>query len=108
MRLPTDTVSVKFAAAGPAQPVLDYETRAPEVAENEVALDLYRVRPVGLSGLTVNAHPKQPHVRIENGHTWLMCKSASGTWPTPLSLRTFWFGTVWWRPEVGNFLPSSR
>ena len=39
MRLPTDTVSVKFAAAGPAQPVLDYETRAPEVAENEVALD---------------------------------------------------------------------
>ncbi len=59
-------------------------------------------------GEDVNAHPKQPHVRTENSHTWLMCKSASGTWPTPLSLRTFWFGTVWWRPEVGNFLPSTR
>ncbi len=60
------------------------------------------------SEAAVNAHPKQPHVRIENSHTWLMCKSASVTWLTPLSLRTFWFGTAWWRPEVGNFLPSSR
>ena len=38
MRLPIDTASVKFAAAGPAQPVLDYETRAPKLDENGVAL----------------------------------------------------------------------
>ena len=38
MRLPIDTSSVKFAAAGPAQPVLDYETRAPKLDENGVAL----------------------------------------------------------------------
>jgi hypothetical protein len=29
---------VKFAAAGPAEPVLDYETRAPKLDENGVAL----------------------------------------------------------------------
>ena len=38
MRLPSDTTSVKFAAAGPAEPVLDYETRAPKLDENGVAL----------------------------------------------------------------------
>lgn len=38
MRLPIDTASVKFAAAGPAEPVLDYETRAPKLDENGVAL----------------------------------------------------------------------
>jgi hypothetical protein len=38
MRLPIDTGSVKFAAAGPAEPVLDYETRAPKLDENDVAL----------------------------------------------------------------------
>jgi len=34
MRLPIDTGTVKFAAAGPAEPVLDYETRAPKLDEN--------------------------------------------------------------------------
>jgi len=29
---------VKFAAAGPAEPVLDYETRAPKLDENGTAL----------------------------------------------------------------------
>ena len=38
MRLPIDTGSVKFAAAGPAEPVLDYETRAPKLDENGTAL----------------------------------------------------------------------
>ena len=38
MRLPIDTGSVKFAAAGPAGPVLDYETRAPKLDENGTAL----------------------------------------------------------------------
>ena len=38
MRLPIDTTSVRFAAAGPAEPVLDYETRAPKLDENGVAL----------------------------------------------------------------------
>ncbi len=33
MRLPIDTTSVRFAAAGPAEPVLDYETRAPKLDE---------------------------------------------------------------------------
>jgi hypothetical protein len=34
MRLPIDTGIVKFAAAGPAEPVLDYETRAPKLDED--------------------------------------------------------------------------
>ena len=38
MRLPIDTASVKFAAAGMAEPVLDYETKAPKLDENGVAL----------------------------------------------------------------------
>ena len=38
MRLPIDTGTVKFAAAGPAEPVLDYETRAPKLDENGTAL----------------------------------------------------------------------
>ena len=38
MPLPIYTGSVKFAAAGPAEPVLDYETRAPKLDENGVAL----------------------------------------------------------------------
>jgi hypothetical protein len=38
MRLPIDTQTVKFAAAGPAEPVLDYETRAPKTDENGTAL----------------------------------------------------------------------
>jgi excisionase family DNA binding protein len=38
MRLPIDTQSVKFAAAGPAEPVLDYESRAPKTDENGVVL----------------------------------------------------------------------
>jgi len=33
MRLPIDTGTVKFAAAGPAEPVLDYETRALKLDE---------------------------------------------------------------------------
>ena len=38
MKLPIDTGSVKFAAAGPVEPALDYETRAPKLDENGVAL----------------------------------------------------------------------
>jgi excisionase family DNA binding protein len=38
MRLPIDTGSVKFAAAGPSEPVLNYETRAPKLDENGIAL----------------------------------------------------------------------
>ncbi len=38
MRLPIDTGTVKFAAAGQAEPVLDYETRAPKLDENGAAL----------------------------------------------------------------------
>ena len=38
MRLPIDNATVKFAAAGPAEPVLDYETRTPKLDENGVAL----------------------------------------------------------------------
>ena len=38
MKLPIDTTAVKFAAAGPAQPVLDFETRAPKLDENGTAL----------------------------------------------------------------------
>jgi len=38
MRLPIDNGSVKFAPAGPSEPVLDYETRAPKLDENGIAL----------------------------------------------------------------------
>ena len=38
MRLPIDTTAVKFAAAGPAEPVLDFETRQPKNDEHGVPL----------------------------------------------------------------------
>ncbi len=38
MKLPFDTVTVKFAAAGPAEPVLDDETRAQKLEENVTEL----------------------------------------------------------------------
>ena len=38
MRLPIDTSTVKFAAAGLAEPVLDFETKAPKTDENGVPL----------------------------------------------------------------------
>jgi hypothetical protein len=34
MRLPIDTVAVRFVTAVPAEPVLDYETRAAKADEN--------------------------------------------------------------------------
>jgi len=34
MRLPIDTGTVKFAAAGPAEAALDYETRASKLDES--------------------------------------------------------------------------
>jgi len=38
MRLPIDTQTVKFAAAGPTEPILVYETRSPKLDENGPAL----------------------------------------------------------------------
>ena len=38
MRLPIDTSAIKFAAAGPAEPVLDFATKAPRTDENGVPL----------------------------------------------------------------------
>ena len=38
MRLPIDTATVKFAAAGPAEPVLDFETRQPKTDENGIPM----------------------------------------------------------------------
>ncbi len=38
MRLPIDTATVKFAAAGPAERALDFETQSPKLDENGVAL----------------------------------------------------------------------
>lgn len=31
MRLPIDTVAVQFMTAGPAEPVLDFDTKAPRL-----------------------------------------------------------------------------
>ncbi len=41
MRLPIDTQSVKFASAGPAEPIFDYETRVPKL--DETGTPLYNV-----------------------------------------------------------------
>ena len=38
MRLPIDTQSLKFASAGPAEAILDYETRAPKLDESGTPL----------------------------------------------------------------------
>ena len=38
MRLPLDTAAIKFAAAGPAEPVLDFATKTPKTDENGVPL----------------------------------------------------------------------
>ena len=36
MRLPIDTTSIKFAAAGPAEPVIDFATKTAKLDENAV------------------------------------------------------------------------
>jgi hypothetical protein len=38
MRLPIDTVAVQFMSAGPAEPVLDFDTKAPRLDANGQAL----------------------------------------------------------------------
>ena len=38
MRLPIDTQNVKFAVAGQAEPVVNFETKAPRVDENGIQL----------------------------------------------------------------------
>jgi hypothetical protein len=38
MRIPIDTGAVKFSAPGPAEPVLDFETRAPKLDEHGVPI----------------------------------------------------------------------
>jgi hypothetical protein len=38
MRLPTDTETVKFAVAGPAESAFDYEIQAPKLDEHGIAL----------------------------------------------------------------------
>ena len=38
MRLPIDTSAVKFAAAGPSEPVLDFATKAQRTDENGVGI----------------------------------------------------------------------
>jgi hypothetical protein len=38
MRLPIDTAAIKFAAAGPAEPVLDFASKAHKTDENGVPL----------------------------------------------------------------------
>src|ERR1035437_5452739 len=43
--------------------------------------------------------------RIQNSHTWLMSKSASEWWLTPLSLRAFWPENASRRPGAGSSLP---
>ena len=47
MRLPIDMQSVKFATAGPAERVLNYETKSPSVDEHGAALFNVRVFAAG-------------------------------------------------------------
>ena len=47
MRLPIDTTSIKFAAAGPAEPVIDFATKTAKLDEN--AVPIYTV-PVFMAG----------------------------------------------------------
>jgi hypothetical protein len=47
IRLPIDTTSIKFAAAGPAEPVIDFATKAAKVDDNGVPV--YTV-PVFMAG----------------------------------------------------------
>jgi len=52
MRLPIDTATVKFAAAGPAEPVLDFEKCQPKTDENGVPLFNVPVLPLDLTFMT--------------------------------------------------------
>jgi hypothetical protein len=56
MRLPIDTVAVRFVTAGPAEPVLDYESRAQKVDESGQSLfsvHLFAVAPGSRDSITV-------------------------------------------------------
>ena len=56
MRLPIDTVAVQFMSAGPAEPVLDFETKAPRLDGNGQPLysvHLFAISPDSYDTLTV-------------------------------------------------------
>jgi hypothetical protein len=56
MRLPIDTVAVRFVTAGPAEPVLDYESRAQKVDESGQSIfsvHLFAVAPGSRDSITV-------------------------------------------------------
>lgn len=56
MRLPIDTVAVQFMSAGPAEPVLDFETRAPKLDANGLAVysvHLFAISPDSYDTLSV-------------------------------------------------------
>lgn len=56
MRLPIDTVAVQFMSAGLAEPVLDFETRAPKLDANGLAVysvHLFAISPDSYGTLTV-------------------------------------------------------
>lgn len=63
MKLPIDTTGMTFLAAGPPEPVLDFESKTPKVDENGAAL--YSVQLVALNdggaeviGVKVAGQPK--------------------------------------------------
>jgi hypothetical protein len=56
MRLPIDTVAVQFMSAGPAEPVLDFDTRAPKLDANGLpiySVHLFAISPDSYDTLTV-------------------------------------------------------
>ena len=74
MRLPIDTSAIKFAAAGPAEPVLDFATKAPRTDENGVPLysvpvfaagsgvkDSITIKVVGEGQGPLRVHPGKDH-----------------------------------------------
>ena len=56
MRLPIDTVAVQFMTAGPAEPVLDFDTKAPRLdgsGQPLYSVHLFAISPDSYDTLTV-------------------------------------------------------
>ena len=68
MRLPIDTVAVRFVTAGQAEPVLDYESRAQKVDENGLSLfnvHLFAVAAGSRDSISVKV-PASPRVSVSS------------------------------------------
>ena len=112
-RIGTNVVTTANAPANFVSGAIIATTSSSVTALRRGAASTYAITPEttfteGPKPITVNAHPKQQHLRIQNSTTCSLGKSASESLVTPTSLRTFRSENASKRPGAGSSLPSCR